>query len=58
VRQAVLSGAIAMTFLCNIDDTLFKSMQAPPPPLKREERHLKGGETGRRDSLFKSMQAP
>jgi hypothetical protein len=26
--QAVLSGAVAMTFLCNIDDTIYKSMQA------------------------------
>ncbi len=26
--QAVLSGAVAMTFLLNIDDTIFKSMQA------------------------------
>ena len=25
--QAVLSGAVAMTFLLNIDDTIFKSMQ-------------------------------
>ena len=28
IAQAVLSGAVAMTFLCNIDDTIFKSMQA------------------------------
>jgi hypothetical protein len=26
--QAVLSGAVAMTFLCNIDDSMYKSMQA------------------------------
>ncbi len=28
--QAVLSGAVAMTFLLNIDDTIFKSLQAGP----------------------------
>ncbi len=29
--QAVLSGAVAMTFLLNIDDTIFKSMQVLSP---------------------------
>ncbi len=36
----MLSGAVAMTFLLNIDDTIFKSMQVMPHRYRRKVEFL------------------